>query len=120
MKFLAALMLASLSMAFMLSGTDAAGEKKVTIGDVMKTAMKGGLCKKCAAGTASDAEKKQLVELFVVLNMSTPPKGDADSWKAKTDALVAAAKKVAAGDADGSKALGAAANCTACHKVHKK
>lgn len=118
MKFLAAAVMAVVSMALLMSGTNQAGEK-VEIKDVMKKAMKGGLCGKVASGKASDDEKKELVALFKGLAAATPPKGDADSWKAKTGALVDAAKKAAAGDADAGKALKAAANCAACHKVHK-
>ena len=92
---------------------------KYTIKQVMKTAMKGGLCKKVASGEASADEQKQLVEMFVALAANKPPKGDAESWKTKTTALVSAAKAVAAGDDGGVAALGKAANCMACHKVHK-
>ena len=86
---------------------------KHSIKNVMKKCMKGGLCKKVAGGEASDDEKKLLVEMFTALAASKPPRGDADSWKAKTSALVKAAT---AGD---NAALKKAANCAACHKVHK-
>jgi hypothetical protein len=116
---MAVAVVATLTVIILMGGTNVAGEKKVEIKDVMKTAMKGGLCAKVAGGKASDAEKKQLVELFTALSKDTPPKGDADSWKTKTTALVDAAKKAAAGDADAGKALKAAANCMACHSAHK-
>jgi len=123
MKFFGAAILATLSLAIFMSGNnmagEKAGEKKIAIKDVMKTAMKGGLCKKVADGTGTDADKTKLLELFTALSKDTPPKGDADSWKMKTGALVAAAKKAVASDADAGKALKAAANCMACHKEHK-
>ena len=99
----------------LLLDTSAQGGKdeKVTIKVVMQKAMKGGLCKKVAEGKASDEEKKQLVELFTALSKATPPKGDADSWKDKTGALLTAAKGT-----DGE-ALKKAADCKACHTEHK-
>ena len=86
---------------------------KHSIKNVMKKCMKGGLCKKVAGGEASDEEKKLLVEMFTALAANKPPRGDADSWKAKTSALVKAAT------ANDGAALKKAANCAACHKVHK-
>ena len=86
---------------------------KHTIKEVMKLALKGPLNKKVAEGMASDAEKKQLIELYESLAAATPKKGDAADWKTKTDALLEAAKK------DDGKALLKAANCKACHDAHK-
>ena len=48
-----------------------------------------------------------------------PPKGDAESWKAKTAALKSAAEGVLKGEKGAEEALKKAANCAACHKVHK-
>lgn len=86
---------------------------------VMKTAMKGGLCKKVVTGKASKEEKDKLVAMFEKLAKAKPGKGDAKSWKAKTSKLVKAAKAVAGGDDKAAKALRKAANCKACHSVHK-
>jgi hypothetical protein len=98
----------------MVSLSLAADEKpKYTIKEVMKEAMKGGLCKKVATGKASKEEKDKLLEMFKALTQNKPPKGESDSWKTKTDALVSAA------NGDDGKALGKAANCMACHEVHK-
>ena len=105
----------------MLDGTLVGGEKdKITIKVVMQKAMKPGgdmLCKKVATGKADEKEVAQLVELFTALSNLEPPKGDADSWKAKTKALVDAAKAAKAGEK--SEALATAANCNACHSEHK-
>jgi hypothetical protein len=92
---------------------------KHTIKDVMKVCMKGKLCEKVAKGEASDDEKKKLVECFTALAANKPPKGDAESWKAKTGALLEAAKAAAEGTEGASDKLKAAANCAACHKEHK-
>jgi hypothetical protein len=91
----------------------------LAFGFVAAKAMKGGLCKKVASGSASDEDKAALVEMFVALAANKPPKGEAASWKAKTGALVKAAKAAAAGDEGAGAALKKAANCGACHKVHK-
>jgi hypothetical protein len=114
MRFVAAAVLASLALVVAMNTEYQAGEKaKHTISEVMKVAMKGGLCGKVAGGKASDAEKKQLVELFESLSKNTPPKGDAKAWKERTTALLEAAKK---GDAA---ALKKNANCATCHKMFK-
>jgi hypothetical protein len=98
-----------------------AGEDKPkhTIKEVMNKAMKGGLCKKCASGKASDDEKKELVDLFTALAANAPPKGDKESWTKKTKALADAAKDLADGKTDAAKKLGGAANCKACHSLHR-
>jgi hypothetical protein len=70
-------------------------------------------------GKATDDDKKQLVELYTALGQNNPPKGDADSWKAKTDALLTAAKEVADGKDKGVDDLRKAADCRGCHMAHK-
>ena len=92
---------------------------KFTIKEVMKTAMKGGLAKKVAAGDASDEEKKQLHEMFVALAKHQPKKGEADSWKELSGALVKASQAAKDGDAEAGEMLKKATNCKACHDLHK-
>lgn len=92
---------------------------KYAIKDVMKTCMKGGLCGKVAKGEANDEEKAKLVEYFTALCANKPPKGDAESWKAKTEALLAAAKEAAEGKEGAADKLKAAAKCADCHSAHK-
>ena len=88
---------------------------KYTISDVMK---KGhtpkGLLKKVIAGNATKEEKETLIEMYVALGKNKPPKGEEESWKEKSDALLKAAKD------DDVAALKTASDCSACHKVHKK
>ena len=117
MRILVAGMVLVLSGVFLMgTNAGAAGkdDPKYKIKEVMKIAMKGGLCGKVASGKASDDEKKQLIELFTALAANKPPMGDADAWKTRTTALLEAAKK---GDGD---ALKKAANCMSCHKEFKK
>jgi hypothetical protein len=97
------------------------GEKpKYTISQVMKKAhSKGGLKDKVISGDADKKEKETLLAMYEALSKNTPPKGDADDWKAKTGALVAAAKLAVADDKGAVAALKKAVNCGACHKLHK-
>lgn len=88
-------------------------KEPVAIKVVMQKAMKGGLCGKVASGKASEEEKKLLIALFTDLAANKCPKGDEDDWKARTQALLKAAK------ADDAKALKKAADCKGCHSTHK-
>lgn len=94
------------------------GDKKdpVAIKVVMQKAMKGGLCGKVAKGEASEEETKMLIALFTDLAANKCPKGDADDWKTRTEALVKGAK---AAKEDGGKSLKKAADCKGCHSTHK-
>jgi len=94
-------------------------DKKVAIKEVMKVAMKGGLTKKVADGTATDDEKKKLAGLFAALHENKPPRGEQASWDEKTKALVDAANDVLAGKEGAGANLQKAANCMACHSAHK-
>ena len=94
-------------------------QEKATIKEVMKIAMKGGLCTKVAKGEATEEEKKKLAGLFAALHENAPPKGEKASWDEKTKALVDAANAVLKGEAGGGDKLKAAANCMACHSAHK-
>lgn len=93
--------------------------------DVIKTAMKNhfkpddALCKKVAAGNASDADLATMLKISQDICAITPPKGDKAAWVAKCQALVAAVKKLQAKDATGIEAFKTASNCKACHTDHK-
>ncbi|GIW80390.1 MAG: hypothetical protein KatS3mg105_2197 [Gemmatales bacterium] len=116
------LLAVALAVAFVgTSSYQAAQESKpkYTIKEVMKIAMKGGLCKKVAGGSASKEEKEQLVALFTALTQNKPPKGDEKAWKKRTEALLKAAKAALEGDAKAGKALQKNANCGSCHKMFK-
>ncbi len=102
-----------------VTGLSQAGSDDDTIKKVMKTAMKGDLCKRVADGKANDDEKKELLSLFESLSKTNPPKGDAESWKTKTTALVNAAQAAVDGKTGAGAQLKKAATCKACHSVHK-
>jgi hypothetical protein len=124
-KLCAALGLSALALLLVTGGNDAGDKDKkdekpaYKISEVMQKAMKGGLCGKVASGKASDAEKKELAAFFVALHANTPPKGDVESWKAKTAALKSAAEGVLKGEKGAEAALKKAANCAGCHSLHK-
>ncbi len=100
-------------------GADDDAEPKFKIKDVMKKALKGPLLKKVASGEASDDEKKQLQSMMVALGKNKPPKGEADSWKELTGALVKASNDAVEGVEGAGESLKKAANCKGCHSKHK-
>lgn len=102
-----------------LAVAEGEGEPKYTRKQVMQKAMKAGLCKKVASGQGTAEDAKMLLELFKALAANKPKKGDEESWKEKTGALVKAAQQVVDGKEGGTAALGKAANCKACHTAHR-
>ncbi len=94
-------------------------QEKASIKEVMKVAMKGGLCQKVAKGEANEEEKKKLAGLFAALHENKPPKGEQSSWDEKTKALVEASNDVLAGKEGAADKLRTAANCMGCHSAHK-
>ena len=115
----AVLGLAAVTAAFSLAALADDSEPKYSIKDCMKACFKGPLIKKVAGGTASAEEKEKLHEMMVAMSKNKPKKGDAESWKKKTTALVKAAKAAVDGDAKAGGMLKKAANCKACHTAHK-
>ena len=93
---------------------------KHTIKQVMKEALKGNaLNKKVLSGDATDKEKLQLLDMYISLVESEPPKGDEASWQKFAGSAALAAAKVAVGREGAEVELKAATNCAACHKAHK-
>ncbi len=89
---------------------------------VMEEGFKGkeSLCARIAQGQGADADFMHMVELTRQLALNTPPKGDVQSWRTKTDALYAAAVNLTARKPGAVDEWKAAANCKACHSVHKR
>src|SRR4051794_34478021 len=121
------LCLAAVAAVIAIGGHLAAADKdkpKYEIKMIMEKAHKGGpnsLRNKVLAGKASKDELNMLVELYEELGKNTPPKGSKESWKQKTEAVLAAAKKVKADPTDKA-ALATANKATpraASHGVHK-
>lgn len=100
------------------------GEKekpKYSIKDVMNKANKGksSLLKKIIAGDADQAEKMELLDMYISLLENKPSKGDQASWQKMAGTATLAAAKVAVGREGAAAELGAATKCAACHKLHK-
>ena len=120
MKGLIAGAVAVFSLALLLEASQGQEKKaKYEIKEVMKQAMKGGLAKKVAEGKATEAEKKQLVDLFVALHENNPPRGEKGAWEKATLALVDASKAAEKGDDKAGKAIAKLINCANCHKQFK-
>ncbi len=94
---------------------------KYTISEVMKAVHKGddNIGKRVLKGTASKDDIATMVEHYESLPMNEPPRGDKQSWAAKTSKLLAAAKEVKAGSPGATEHYKEAANCKACHEAHK-
>jgi hypothetical protein len=107
-----------------VAGTDSSSAQdkdkpKFTISEVMQQAHKGGVLKAVQSGSASDEQKKQLVEYYTALTQNAPPAGDKDAWKKQTTAMKEAAEKAAKGDEKGVAELKKIVNCGNCHKMFK-
>ncbi|MCS6977157.1 MAG: hypothetical protein NZM31_09150 [Gemmatales bacterium] len=113
---------AGLALAFLLGLGVAWAEDKLTISDVMKQAHGGGqnsLLNKATGPNASKEDKEKLLSLYKALAECKPPRGDEKSWKEKTSALVAAAEANVKGEPGAGAKVRQAANCMACHRVHR-
>jgi hypothetical protein len=116
---IAAAILAAL--AFAPLAISAANKPKYTIKEVMKEIHKGddNIGKRVVKGAASKDDVNKMVEYYASLPLNDPPRGDKESWLAKTSALVKASKEVQAGAPGALDHYKEAANCKACHSAHK-
>ena len=88
-------------------------EKKLTVKQIMAKAHgKDGLRAKVIKGEASNEEKKALIDMYTALAALDCPKGDKDSWKEKTKAVVNLAKS-------DDVAMLKKIDCKGCHMAHK-
>jgi hypothetical protein len=117
---------AFLAAAVVLTGTVLAEDKpKNDIPSVMEMAHKGGqnsLKTRVATNKGEKADAEKLLALYEDLSKNKPPKGEAASWKTKTTAMVAAAKKLVDDPKDkaAGQALNRVVNCKACHDAHRE
>jgi hypothetical protein len=83
-------------------------------------ALMGGMVS--SVGRADEEPKKKIstkVVMMVALSENEPKKGEMESWKEKTTALVVASRAAVDGNADAGMMLTKAANCKARHTSHK-
>jgi cytochrome c553 len=99
----------------------AAGKPKYTIKEVMKEIHKGddNIGKRAVKGQASKDDISKMVEYYTSLPLNDPPRGDKESWLAKTSALVKAGEELKAGAPNAVEHYKQAANCKVCHEAHK-
>ena len=92
-----------------------------TIKEVMKIAhdKKDGLLKKVQDGSATDEEKKKLLDAYIDLLDGEPKKGEKVDYLVKANALVVSAAKVVLGREGAMDELKKASDCMACHSKHK-
>lgn len=89
---------------------------------VMRTgfATSKSLMRRVMAGTASEEEQRQFLELLESLRDERPPQGELAAWRERVDGITAAAKIVITdGDAESQSRLLAAAKCGDCHRRHR-
>jgi cytochrome c556 len=77
------------------------------------------LIEKAAAGEASQTDKQKLLKVLTGMAAVPAAHGDAASWKARTEALVAAAQDLVDGKEGARDRLRAASACKACHLAHR-
>lgn len=109
--------LAAMFLAVVGFSLNAAADPKWTIKEVMKASQIGNaaLLGKVKGGTATDEEKKMLVEVYTALCQNTPKKGDKDAWEKRCKEMI----KEAEAAVNGKAAFKVASDCKGCHSLHK-
>ncbi len=122
MKALCVWVVAGFAMVLFLGATGAGekGEPKYKIKEVMKKIMASKLGPKVFSGNGTKAENKKVLAYFIELHKNMPPKGEKEAWAKVTQTLVDTAKKIDAGEVQGSEKLAKLINCGACHGAFKK
>ncbi len=117
------LIVGSLMVAILGGGAAMAVHKSLyapkTVKEVMKLAHKDGLLKKVQGGSASDAEKKQLLDLYIDMLEGEPKKGDKTEWLMAAGSAVVSAAKVVVGREDALDELKTTTDCMGCHSKFK-
>jgi hypothetical protein len=97
----------------LLVGSNVDAQKDPSVKEIMMKAHgKDGLRAKVIKGTASNDEKKALIDLYTALAASKAPKGDADDWKKRTEKVVELVKSGTPADLN-------KIDCMGCHKAFK-
>jgi hypothetical protein len=74
---------------------------------------------KVSAGHGTKEDFAKMVDYYTSLPLDSPPVGDDVSWKAKSTALLDAAKALRDGKENALAQYNKAVNCKACHSVHR-
>jgi hypothetical protein len=92
-----------------------------SVKEAMSATHKGkeSIAAKAGEGKASEDEVKKLIAVYEFMAGQKPAMGDAEAFKTKVDALIAAAKELAEKKDGAAAKFKAAVNCKACHDAHK-
>ena len=90
-----------------------------SVKEVMMIAHKDGLLKKIQGGSATDEEKKQLLDLYIDMLEVKPKKAEKAEYFAKTNALLVSAAKIILGKEGALDELKKISDCVAYHSKHK-
>jgi len=103
----------------LVRGEDA--KPKPTIKEIMKNDNKGddSIVKQIIAGKGTPEEVARLQADYKLLPDLDPPRGDHDSWKAKSTALLEATDALKLDDKASIAKFKDAVSCKQCHSVHK-
>ena len=121
-KFVMKYAITTITLVSLAAGICFAAKPKYDFEEIMYKGHKGdaSLLAKMLRKEVTPEESSKLVEYHEALAAHAAPKGDAESWKQKTEALLKASRaaKDSASDENLAK-LKEASNCKACHSVHQ-
>lgn len=112
----------TITLVTLATGICLAAEPKYDFEEIMFKGHKGdaSLLAKTLRKEATPEEVAKLIEYHEALAAHAAPKGDAESWKQKTEALLKASRAAKETASDENLArLKEAASCKACHSVHQ-
>lgn len=101
--------------------SDAKLAPKYTIAEIMNKAHRGtdSLVRTVARGTATDAQKAELLEFYKILAENKPSRGEMADWNERTTLLIEAAQAAVDGNPEATNMLTKASSCLGCHRAHK-
>jgi cytochrome c553 len=104
----------------MPGGVVPATQPNTSIKQVMTRAFEGNtsLLAKVTGGTATDAEKKLLLDYCKALAARRAPQNKTADWAERTSAILKAAQGVVDGEKDATDALAKATHCQTCHAAY--
>ena len=102
-----------------LPSFEGAVEGTFSISQVMQLAHKNKLYRELFNEGFDPSVGERLAMLYASLPKQSSPKGDAEDWTKRSNALADAAAKVVAGEDGAAAAFKRAVNCNSCHSRHK-
>jgi len=104
-----------------LKVVESAESAAISISDVMVDFHKGkeALAVQAREGKAKKEDLETMLEAYQGILGLTPPKGEADNWKIKINALIDSTQDLVDGKEGAAAAYKTAVNCKACHTDHR-